>query len=60
MVLLPGIVIVLIGFCASVVWWATGARDLLGVPAPECAEFVVATLFVVGAALMLFSTLFVF
>jgi hypothetical protein len=60
MVLLPGIVIVLIGFCASVVWWATGARDLLGVPAPECAEFVVATLFVVAAALMLFSTLFAF
>jgi hypothetical protein len=58
MVLLPGIVIVLVGFCVSVVWWATGAREVLGVSAPECAEFVVATLTVTGAALMLFSTLF--
>ncbi len=60
LVLLPGIVIVLIGFCASLVWWATGARDLLGVPASECAEYVVATLTFASAALMLFSTLFAF
>ena len=60
MVLLPGIVLVLVGFCVSLVWWATGARSLLGVPAPDCAEFVVATLIVAGAALMLLSTLFPF
>lgn len=60
MVLLPGIVIVLVGFGVSVVWWATGARDLLGVAASDTAEFVVATLFVAGAVLMLFSTLFPF
>lgn len=60
MVLLPGIVLVLVGFCVSLVWWATGARILLGVPAQDCAEFVVSTLIVAGAALMLFSTLFPF
>lgn len=60
MVFLPGIVIVLGGFCVSVVWWATGARDLLGVPASESAEYVVAMLFVSSAVLMLFSTLFPF
>jgi hypothetical protein len=60
MVLLPGIVIVLGGFSVSVVWWATGARDLLGVPASESAEFVVVMLIASSAALMLFSTLFPF
>lgn len=60
MVLLPGIVIVLGGFFVSVVWWATGARDLLGVPASETAEYVVVTLFASSAVLMLFSTQFPF
>lgn len=60
MLWLPGIVIVLGGFCVSVVWWATGARDLLGVPASESAEFVVVMLIASSAALMLFSTLFPF
>ncbi len=60
MVVLPGIVLVLAGFGVSLVWWATGARDLLGVTASESAEFVAAVLLVSSAALMLFSTLFPF
>jgi hypothetical protein len=60
MVLLPGIVIVLGGFCVSLVWWATGARELLGVPASESAEYVAAMLIASSGALMLFSTWFPF
>jgi len=60
MVLLPGLVIVLGGFAVSVAWWATGARELLAVPASECAEFVAAALIASSAALLLFSTAFPF
>lgn len=60
MVVLPGLVIVLGGFAVSVVWWAIGARELLEVPASECAEFVAATLIASSSALLLFSRVFPF
>jgi hypothetical protein len=60
MVVLPGLVIVLGGFALSTVWWAIAARELLDVPASECAEFVAATLIASSAGLLLFSRAFPF
>lgn len=60
MVMLPGLVIVLGGFAVSVVWWATGARELLEVPPSECAEFVAVALIASSSGLLLFSRAFPF
>jgi hypothetical protein len=52
---LPGILLVLVGFFVSFVWWVNGARELLGVPRSECTDFVMVTLIVSSAMLFLLA-----
>jgi hypothetical protein len=56
LVLLPGILLVLVAFFVSLVWWITGARQLLGVPHAEASEFVTITVLAASSALFLCST----
>jgi len=56
LVLLPGIIVVLVAFFVSFVWWTTGARQLLEVPQAEGPEFVAVTVLAASSALFLCST----
>lgn len=60
LVLLPGILLVLVAFFVSFVWWSTGACQLLGVPRAEGPEFVTVMLLAASSALFLASTAFPF
>jgi len=60
LVLLPGILLVLVAFFVSFVWWTAGACELLGVPRGEGIEFVTVTLLGASSALFLCSTAFPF
>jgi hypothetical protein len=51
LVVLPGVLLVCIGFLVSCGWWGSGARLLLGVPAGEAADHVVASIIVSAVAL---------
>jgi hypothetical protein len=53
---LPGILLVLVAFFVSLVWWSTGARKLLAVPLAEAPEFVTITVLAASSALFLCST----
>jgi len=58
LLLLPGILLVCVAFFISFVWWATGARELLGVPHGEAIEFVTVTVLCTSSALVVSSTAF--
>jgi hypothetical protein len=60
LLLLPGILLVLVAFFISFVWWTTGARELLGVPHGEAIEFVTMTVLGTSSALFVCSTAFPF
>lgn len=55
LVLLPGIIVVLVAFFVSLVWWITGTRQLLEVPQGEATEFVTITVLAASSALFLCS-----
>lgn len=56
LVLLPGILLVVVAFLLSCAWWGGGSQRLLGVPAPESADFVAASLLLTSALVLLTST----
>jgi hypothetical protein len=60
LILLPGIMLVLLAFSVSFVWWTTGACELLDVPRGESTEFVTVTVFASSSVLFLCSTAFTF
>lgn len=60
LVLLPGILLVLVAFFASLAWWTTGACELLGVPREEGPEFTTIMVLAASSALFLASTAFPF
>lgn len=60
LVLLPGILLVLVAFFVSFVWWNTGACQLLDVPRAEGPEFVTVMVLGASSALFLCSTAFPF
>lgn len=51
LVLLPGVLVVCVAFLVSCGWWGSGARLLLGVPAGEAADHVVASVVVSSVVL---------
>lgn len=53
---LPGILLVIVAFFVSYVWWVTGVRELLGVPPSESTEFVMITVIASSSALFLLSS----
>lgn len=60
MVLLPGILLVLVAFFVSFVWWTTGACQLLGVPRAEGPEFTTIMVLAASSALFIASKAFPF
>jgi len=60
LVLLPGILLVLVAFFVSFVWWTTGACQLLDVPRAEGLEFVTVTVLAASSAFFLCSSAFPF
>jgi hypothetical protein len=55
LVLLPGILLVCVGFLVSCAWWGCGARLLLGVPEGEAADHVVASIIAGSLAVSMLS-----
>jgi hypothetical protein len=60
LVMLPGILLVLVAFFVSFVWWTTGVCELLEVPRAEGPEFVAIMVLAASSALFLCSTAFPF